>query len=277
MNYCLKKCAHCESGTSRDYTGRYPNDRTDRVIQESMLMNPFRWLRNSRNGDDRRAAAHMTWAKTSVGRTISRTGVFLKRQIWIWPILAVLLLSVIGLFVRRAIETTMRDGLQSELQTVVDLEAAMLETWYHVQKSNAESLANNVDVRQTIYPLLETPVDEAGTAADVATLRAKLDKSLGPALTAHRYAGYLVADKKKRIVAAGRPEMVGHGRCARIQRIHGPRVGRHDQRLRAVCQRRGDERRKRPNADRRAHDVRFRADSRRQLPGGRRAGAADRS
>ena len=119
-------------------------------------MNPFRWLRNSQNGADRRAGAHMTWAKTSVGRTISRTGVFLKRQIWIWPILAVVLLSVIGLFVRRAIETTMREGLESELQTVVDLEAAMLKTWYQVQRSNAESLANNVDIRQTIYPLLET-------------------------------------------------------------------------------------------------------------------------
>jgi hypothetical protein len=173
-------------------------------------MNPFKWLRASLNGDNRRAGAHMTWANTSVGRTISRTGVFLKRQIWIWPILAVLLLSVIGLFVRRAIETTMRDGLKSELQTVVDLEAAMLNTWYHVQESNAESLANNVDIRQTIYPLLEAAVDEAAASADTAAaLRAKLDKSLGPAITAHRYAGYLVVDKNKRIVAAGRPEMVG--------------------------------------------------------------------
>jgi hypothetical protein len=173
-------------------------------------MNPFRWLRSSRNGDDRRAAAHMTWAKSSVGRTISRTGVFLKRQIWVWPILAVILLSVIGLFVRRAIETTMRDGLKSQLQTVVDLEAAMLNTWFNVQESNAESLANNVDIRQTVYPLLEIPVDTDGTADDPAlALRSKLDKSLGPAITAHRYAGYLVTDKKKRIVAAGRPEMVG--------------------------------------------------------------------
>ena len=80
----------------------------------------------------------MTWAHTSVGRTITRTGVFLKRQIWIWPILAVLLLSVIGFFVRRSIETTMREGLESQLQTLVDLEAAMLDTWYHVQDSNAE-------------------------------------------------------------------------------------------------------------------------------------------
>ena len=171
-------------------------------------MNPIRWLLNSRNGDNRSPAAHMTWAKSSVGRSISRTGVFLKRQIWIWPILAVLLLSVIGIFVRRAIETTMRDGLQSELQTVVKLESAMLDTWFRVQESNAESLANNVDVRQSIYPLLDSPVGESEKAPDLATLRAKLDKSLGPAITAHRYAGYIVVDKKKRIVAAGRPELI---------------------------------------------------------------------
>jgi hypothetical protein len=152
----------------------------------------------------------MTWAKSSVGRTISRTGAILKRQIWVWPILAVILLSVIGLFVRRAIETTMRDGLQSQLQTLVDLEAAMLDNWYQVQQSNAESLANNVDVRHTIYPLLETLANGTKTTTDsVETLHAKLDKSLGPALTAHRYSGYIVVDKKKRIVAAGRPEMVG--------------------------------------------------------------------
>src|SRR3954454_14686885 len=102
-------------------------------------MNPFRLIRNSSNGNSRHAAAHMTWAKSSVGRTVSRTGVFLKRQIWVWPILAVVLLSIIGLIVRHSVESTMRDGLQSQLQTVVDLEAAMLNTWYHVQKSNAES------------------------------------------------------------------------------------------------------------------------------------------
>ncbi len=171
-------------------------------------MNLFNRLRSSRNGS--RQAAHMTWAKSTVGRSVSRTSLFLKRQLWIWPILAVVLLSAIGFFVRRAIETTMRDGLRSQLQTVVDLEASMLEAWYNVQRSNAESLANNVDIRQKIYPLLETPVNGTESAADsVDTLRAKLDKSLGPALTAHRYSGYMVADKKKRVVAAARSELIG--------------------------------------------------------------------
>jgi len=155
----------------------------------------------------------MTWAHTSVGRTISRTGVFLKRQIWIWPILAVLLLSIIGFFVRRSIETTMREGLESQLRTIVDLEAAMLDTWYHVQQSNAESLANNVDIRQTIYPLLDSSTEAATgateAAKDVTVLRAKLEKSLGPSMTAHGYTGYIVADKKKRIVASSRPELLG--------------------------------------------------------------------
>ena len=173
-------------------------------------MNPFRWLRNSQNGDNRRGAAHMTWAKTSVGRTISRTSLFLKRQLWVWPILAVVLLSVIGLVVRRAIETTMRDGLQAELQTVVDLEAAMLRSWYNAQKSNAESLANDVDIRQTVYPLLDNSATEGDTTPDsLDALRAKLDKSLGPALTAHKYAGYIVLDKRKQVVAAGRRELIG--------------------------------------------------------------------
>jgi serine/threonine protein kinase len=172
-------------------------------------MNLFSWLRTSKNSE-RAPAAHMTWAHTSVGRSISRTGVFLKRQIWIWPIIAVVLLSLIGFFVRRSIEITMREGLQSQLQTVVDLEAAMLETWSKAQESNAQSLANNVDIRQTIYPLLDAPPGPAASAPkEIADLRAKLDKSLGPALTAHRYGGYILFDKKKRIVASGRSEIIG--------------------------------------------------------------------
>jgi serine/threonine protein kinase len=152
----------------------------------------------------------MTFAKSSVGRTISRTGLFLKKQIWIWPIIAVVLLSLIGLVVRRSIETTMRESLRSELLTLLRVESAMLDTWFKVQASNAESLANNVDVRAIVYPLLEPPSEEDSADSEAApALRAKLEKSLGPALTAHDYAGYFVADKKKRIVASSNADLIG--------------------------------------------------------------------
>ncbi|MCC7476791.1 MAG: serine/threonine protein kinase [Pirellulales bacterium] len=175
-------------------------------------MKLYDWLRNSLSNTKRGGrGAHMTWARTSVGHTISRTGVFLKRQIWLWPILAVLLLSVIGLYVRHSIESTIRAGLRSQLETIVELESSMLDSWSRVQSSNAQSLANSLDIRQSVYPLLEaisggteSPQEEAKKV-----LHAKLEKSLGPALTAHRYSGYLVADKSKRIVASNRVELIG--------------------------------------------------------------------
>jgi eukaryotic-like serine/threonine-protein kinase len=155
----------------------------------------------------------MTWAKSSVGRSISRTGLFLKRQLWIWPIIAVVLLSIVGLFVRRAIETTMQESLRSELQTTLNLETAMLETWFQVQESNAESLANDLDTRRIVYQLLELPPNDV--AADAA-LQTQLEKSLGPSITAHGYAGYIVADKDQRIIASDRRQLIGEQEVAQF-------------------------------------------------------------
>jgi eukaryotic-like serine/threonine-protein kinase len=162
--------------------------------------------RVDRNG---RPSPHMTWATSSVGRSISRAGLFMKRQLWIWPILAVILLSVIGLVVRRSIETTMRDGLRAELSTLLNVETAMLETWCRSQKSNAESSANSLEVRQTIYEMLEASGDGNSATDSTAALHKKLEKSLGPVLTAHEYVGYFVADKNKRIVDASYAELIG--------------------------------------------------------------------
>ena len=113
----------------------------------------------------------MTWAQTSVGRTVTRTGLFLKKQLWIWPIIAVVILSVVGLWVRHAIESTMKENLRSELQTLLAAETAMLEKWFEVQSSNAESAANNLPFREAVYRLLE----EAGGTEPVAAADSQAD------------------------------------------------------------------------------------------------------
>ena len=176
-------------------------------------MNLLSIFRNSlsRNSQSRvrGAGQHMTWAKTSVGRSISRTGMFLKKQLWVWPIIAVGLLSIIGLYVRWSIEATMRESLRSQLETTLRLEKEMLLTWFNVQESNAESLANDLDIRQLAYQLLEPPSADGKSPADDEALQMKLEKALGPAMSAHHYDGYLIADKKQRIVAARRREMIG--------------------------------------------------------------------
>jgi hypothetical protein len=61
------------------------------------------------------AQAHLTFGATLVGRSLSRTGLILKKQLWIWPIIAVLLLAVIGYCLKVAIERTMRASFRSFL------------------------------------------------------------------------------------------------------------------------------------------------------------------
>ena len=140
-------------------------------------MNPLNLLRRSRRSAPAQRA-HMTWASRSLSQTVSRTGVFLKKQLWIWPIVAVLLLLVIGLVVRSAIASTMRNNLASELQTLLDVETAMLETWFETQVSNAETLANDLQIRESVYQLLERDSGLAEALPQAANTHVELQTKL---------------------------------------------------------------------------------------------------
>jgi len=167
------------------------------------------------------ALGHLTFGNTSVGRAVSRTGLALKKQLWIWPIVAVVVLAIIGLGIRQAIERTMQNSLRSQLTTLVSVERSMLETWLKIQKSNAESLATDEQVRDTAEEILsaiaadivatdsaaETPT--VTDPAKLSALRARLAKELSPGMSAHHFAGFMLADKDRRIVASANQELVG--------------------------------------------------------------------
>src|ERR1700733_1592477 len=179
----------------------------DRNVTGMKLLNLFRFSTSKTNP----RLANVTWASKSIGRTVSRTGVFLKRQIWIWPIVATVVLAALAFGVRRAIESTMKSNLRSQLQTLLNVESAMLESWARVQTSNATTLANDPQVREGVYQLLAQ--SEAGQAAvdakTVAGAQQQLRKRLAPALSSQGSVGYLVADKTRRIIASSYEDLVG--------------------------------------------------------------------
>ena len=172
---------------------------------------------------NRAGQAHLTFGSTSIGRTVSRTRLILKKQLWIWPIIAVVLLAAIGYGIRAAIERTMKASLQSQLETMLGIERSMLETWLKVQESNAESLANTRQVRETIAKIIEADSSrEVATAATanstptsvnaqpaMAALHTRLAQELSPGMSAHGFVRFIAADKQQRIVAATSPELIG--------------------------------------------------------------------
>ncbi len=179
----------------------------------------YRWLSSLFRRSAPAAQAHITFGATSVGRSLSRTRLLLKRQLWIWPIIAVVLLAAIGYAIRVAIERTMRASLQSEMETLLSVERSMLETWLKIQEANVESLANNQQVRQTVAQILATssPLAAAPAAGgqppaapqSLEVLHAQLAQELSPGMSAHNFVRYILADKQQRIVSATSPELIG--------------------------------------------------------------------
>ncbi|MDB5387110.1 MAG: serine/threonine kinase, partial [Planctomycetaceae bacterium] len=156
-----------------------------------------------------------TFASKSLSRSLSRTGLFFKQRIWIWPIIATVVLSVVGYGVRSAIESTMKENLKSQLQTLLNVEVGMLQSWWHVQTSNVSALANNQAIRESIYKLLEAHDAGNSTASPsvspsaVPDLNRQLSKQLSPAISAHEYAGFFIANKSRQIVSATSQQLIG--------------------------------------------------------------------
>ncbi|MEC8303063.1 MAG: cache domain-containing protein, partial [Planctomycetota bacterium] len=103
----------------------------------------------------------------------------------------------------------MKSNLESGLQTLLDVEVAMLETWLSVQASNAESMANSYEIRECIYQLIGEPGETISELKDAAEIQRQLDRDLAPFMASHDYVGYFITDKTKEILAASHSELVG--------------------------------------------------------------------
>ena len=185
--------------------------------------------------------AHMTWASRTLSSGMSRTGSFLKHRIWLWPTLAVALLSLVGWLVNSAIESTIKATLASQLETLRDVEVAMLENWLRAQERNAESVANDREVRGEIESLVtqldlrralasSAPSDPSDTddslkavaemeenavrdrrasLTPIEPLRGELNRRLLPVMNSFFYQGFVIADRNLNVIAASESSMIG--------------------------------------------------------------------
>jgi eukaryotic-like serine/threonine-protein kinase len=183
------------------------------------MWNPLiTFFARSRPGRDH-VQGHMTFGQTAVGRTLSRTALLFKKQLWIWPIAAVALLALIGYLVGNSIHDTMEGSLRSQMQTLLSVERTMLEKWLAVQESSVKSLADQRNVRRLVAGLTGAPeqaparTDGQGPAADkpltTAEQIARLSAELEPGMSAHHFVGYVLIDKRMQVIASDEPALIG--------------------------------------------------------------------
>ena len=152
----------------------------------------------------------MSTAK-SFARSISGTGRFLQRQVWLWPILAAVVLAGVGWYLRGAVETAMKESLAENLNSIRIAEVAALELWLINQEDAADAIAGDPDVEELIEDLTaladDEEVDNKALAAEPG--QRELLVAMTPWMEAHNYPGYAVVNREGRIVASNHTEMIG--------------------------------------------------------------------
>jgi eukaryotic-like serine/threonine-protein kinase len=144
-------------------------------------------------------------------RSGSATQTFLRRQLWIWPLIAAAMLLFVGVWVRRSMEQAIRVEIAGNLRTIRDANAEALRAWAASMKSKAELLAGDEQVRHLVEGLLKRVVDQGASRATLtrAPEFSELRTHLKPAEEGRGFIGYAVLDTNLVTIAAAREEFVG--------------------------------------------------------------------
>ena len=142
---------------------------------------------------------------------LTHTQSFIRHQLWIWPLVAAVLLGFVGSWLRAKMEGAMRQQIETNLRTILAANTEALRAWSLNVKSDAEDLAED----ERVLELAGTLVQQAATqgaaqglllqAPPLAALRARLK----PVMARRGYDGFVVLDTHLTTVAATRDQLVG--------------------------------------------------------------------
>jgi hypothetical protein len=150
-------------------------------------------------------------SKSRSSSYLARTQGFLRTQLWVWPLVAAVLLAFVAVTLRLKMESAMKQQIASNLQVILNANAEALRAWSVTVKSDAENLADDPPLIAQVTALLQktapgTPVASQLLAApELAALRAQLN----PWLDRRGYTGFVVLDTNCLILAAKRDQLVG--------------------------------------------------------------------
>jgi tRNA A-37 threonylcarbamoyl transferase component Bud32 len=148
---------------------------------------------------------------SSVASVLMLTRWFLRTQLWVWPLVAALVLVFIGVWLRVKMEGATKQQIADTLQTILNANTEALRAWSVTMKSEAEDIAEDDRVRELAASLIRqaksaTQVQAALlTSSQLSALRAHLS----PMLVRRGFDGFLVLDTNFMVLAAMRDQLIG--------------------------------------------------------------------
>ena len=148
---------------------------------------------------------------SSVASVLMLTRWFLRTQLWVWPLVAALVLVFIGVWLRVKMEGATKQQIADMLQTILNANTEALRAWSVTMKSEAEDIAEDDRVRELVTSLIQKAKSSSQvqaallTASQLSTLRVHLK----PVLDRRGFTGFVVLDTNFLVVASMRDQLVG--------------------------------------------------------------------
>jgi hypothetical protein len=141
---------------------------------------------------------------------VVRTRQLFARRLWLWPLLAAVLIGAVGVWARHRIYEAIRTELAAHLRMVLNGNVAALKFWFQEQQYDAKALAADVRIQGAIQELVSAAKPPAGAAVQVDPLPAStLQLYLRPLLESQGYTDFVVVGKDGRILASLSQTLVG--------------------------------------------------------------------
>ncbi|MEO6810082.1 MAG: serine/threonine protein kinase, partial [Isosphaeraceae bacterium] len=144
----------------------------------------------------------------SMGKSVSATSLFLKTQLWVWPLIVAVLLAGLGFWLKITVGSTMKAQMAGELQVLLNADVAALRILFRAHEAVTTIAANDPDVRRLVGELVARGDQETAAllrAPELVQLRAVFK----PWLSNYEYEGFRIINRKGRIITASRDLKIG--------------------------------------------------------------------
>ncbi len=148
---------------------------------------------------------------SSVASVLTRTRGFLRTQLWVWPLVAAVVLAFLGLWLRVKMEGATKQQIADTLQTILNANTEALRSWSIAMKSDAEDAADDDRVRELVVGLIQQAKSSSQVQAALLTAPqlSALRTHLKPVLERRGFTGFVVLDTNFLVVASMRDQLVG--------------------------------------------------------------------
>jgi eukaryotic-like serine/threonine-protein kinase len=158
-----------------------------------------------------KAASAVRSATRSVFHSVAVTSLLLRKQLWIWPVIAAVVLGACGWWVSRSVENAMRERRIDELNTILNADVAALRIWMVEQGVDASFIAKDDGILPAVESLLKTASDSSNLERALTQSKAQdeLRARLKPQIEMCHYQGFFLVSPDAVVLAADQDAPIG--------------------------------------------------------------------